>query len=84
LVFVPSDESRPGVEEIVTALHAQHAAVLAVGGAGDDRLKMIECHKLLLPLAQIQALYRMVDRLAALRGHDADAPPHLAKVTETL
>jgi glucosamine--fructose-6-phosphate aminotransferase (isomerizing) len=84
LVFVPSDESRSGVEAIVAALGAQDAAVLAVGGAGRDRLKMIECHKLLLPLAQIQAVYRMVDRLAALRGHDPDAPPHLAKVTETL
>jgi glucosamine--fructose-6-phosphate aminotransferase (isomerizing) len=45
---------------------------------------MIDCHPLLLPLAQTQALYRMVDELAALRGHDPDAPPHLAKVTETL
>jgi glucosamine--fructose-6-phosphate aminotransferase (isomerizing) len=84
LVFVPSDESRSGVEEIVAALRARDATVLAVGGAGRDRLKMVECHKLLLPLAQIQALYRMVDRLAALRGYDADAPPHLAKVTETV
>jgi glucosamine--fructose-6-phosphate aminotransferase (isomerizing) len=84
LAFVPSDESRSGVEEIVTALRAQGATVLAVGGAGTDALPMVACHPLLLPLAQTQALYRMVDGLAALRGHDPDTPPHLAKVTETL
>jgi glucosamine--fructose-6-phosphate aminotransferase (isomerizing) len=84
LAFVPSDESRSGVEEMVAALRAQGATVLTVGGAGKDSLPMVECHPLLLPLAQIQAFYRMVDRLAALRGHDPDAPPHLAKVTETL
>jgi len=84
LAFVPSDEGRSGVEEIVATLRRQGAAVLAIGGAGEDRLPMVDCHPLLLPLAQIQALYRMVDALAALRGHDPDAPPHLAKVTETL
>jgi glucosamine--fructose-6-phosphate aminotransferase (isomerizing) len=84
LAFVPSDESRAGVEHIVAELREQGADVLAVGGAGQDKLPMVDCHPLLLPLAQTQAFYRMVDALAALRGHDPDAPPHLAKVTETL
>ncbi|HEX4739473.1 MAG TPA: SIS domain-containing protein [Allosphingosinicella sp.] len=84
LAFVPSDESRSGVEEAVAELRAQGATVLTVGGDGGEALPMVDCHPLLLPLAQIQALYRMVDALAALRGHDPDAPPHLAKVTETL
>jgi glucosamine--fructose-6-phosphate aminotransferase (isomerizing) len=84
LAFVPNDEGRSGVEDIVAALHAQGATVLAVGGAGSDGLPMVDCHPPLLPLAQAQALYRMVDGLAVLRGHDPDAPPHLAKVTETL
>jgi glucosamine--fructose-6-phosphate aminotransferase (isomerizing) len=84
LAFVPSDESREGVEESVASLRAQGASVLTVGGAGKDGLPMVDCPPLLLPLAQTQALYRMVDALAALRGHDPDAPPHLAKVTETL
>lgn len=84
LAFVPSDESRAGVEAMVATLRADGATVLAVGGAGSDSLPMVDCHPLLLPLAQTQALYRMVDALAARRGHDPDAPPHLAKVTETL
>lgn len=83
LAFVPSDESRAGVEESVSSLRARGASVLTVG-VGKDGLPMVECHPLLVPLAQTQALYRMVDALAALRGHDPDAPPHLAKVTETL
>jgi glucosamine--fructose-6-phosphate aminotransferase (isomerizing) len=84
LAFIPSDEGRAGVEDVVADLRAEGAAVLAVGGAGGDRLAMVDCPPLLLPIAQAQALYRMVDALAALRGHDPDAPPHLAKVTETL
>lgn len=84
LAFLPRDETRAGVEETVAALRAQGATVLAVGGTGGDALPMIDCHPLLLPIAQTQAFYRLVDALAALRGHDPDAPPHLAKVTETL
>ncbi len=84
LAFLPTDETRAGVEETVAVLRAQGATVLTVGGAGEDALPMIECHPLLLPIAQVQALYRLADALAALRDHDPDAPPHLAKVTETL
>ena len=84
LAFLPSDATRAGVEATVTTLRAQGATVWTVGGTGEDALPMVECHPLLLPIAQSQALYRMVDALAALRGRDADAPPHLAKVTETL
>lgn len=37
----------------------------------------------LAPLAQLQALYLALPALAAARGRDVDAPPHLRKVTET-
>jgi glucosamine--fructose-6-phosphate aminotransferase (isomerizing) len=83
LAFLPGDETRAGVEETIATLRMQGATVLAVGGTGLDSLPMVDCDPLLLPIAQTQALYRMVDALAALRGHDPDAPPHLAKVTET-
>lgn len=39
---------------------------------------------LLAPLCQVQSLYLGLPALAAARGLDADAPPHLKKVTETL
>ncbi len=84
LAFLPADETRAGVLDAVAQFRAHGARVLVVGGTGTDALPMIDCHPLLLPIAQAQALYRMVDRLAALRGCDPDTPRHLAKVTETL
>lgn len=39
---------------------------------------------LLEPLCHVQSLYLGLPALAAARGLDADAPPHLKKVTETL
>jgi glucosamine--fructose-6-phosphate aminotransferase (isomerizing) len=39
---------------------------------------------LLAPLCQVLSLYLGLPALAAARGLDADAPPHLKKVTETL
>ena len=84
LVFLPNDDARSGVEESVLAFRSQGATVLTVGGSGEEALPMIDCHPLLLPIAQAQAFYRMLDAVAARRGRDPDAPPHLAKVTETL
>ena len=84
LAFLPNDETRIGVKETIATLRAQAATVLAVGGSGPASLTMVDCNPVLLPIAQIQSFYRLVDQLAALRGHDPDLPPHLAKVTETL
>ncbi len=77
LAFVPSDESREGVEDIVTDLRAEGASVLAVGGADKDMLPMVDCPPLLLPLAQAQSFYRMVDGaggVARIRSRRATPP----------
>jgi glucosamine--fructose-6-phosphate aminotransferase (isomerizing) len=84
MAFLPIDETRASVEEAIAAFRKQGAKVLVVGGTCDDALPMIDSHPLLLPILQTQALYRMIDALAALRGYDPDTPPYLAKVTETL
>jgi glucosamine--fructose-6-phosphate aminotransferase (isomerizing) len=84
LAFFPDDDARTGVEESVSAFRKQGATVLAVGGRGEGALPIVDCHPLLLPIAQIQAFYRMLDEVAARRGRNPDAPPYLAKVTETL
>lgn len=84
LAFLPADETRAGVIDAVAEFRAHGARVLVVGGTGPDALPIVDCHPLLLPIAQAQALYRMVDGVAAQRGCDPDAPRHLAKVTETL
>jgi glucosamine--fructose-6-phosphate aminotransferase (isomerizing) len=84
LVFLPEDDARAGVEEAVVAFRRQGATVLTVGGCGEAALPIVRCHPLLLPIVQAHAFYRMLDTVAARRGRDPDAPPHLAKVTETL
>ena len=84
LAFVPNDESLDGVEAAIQTFRAQGATVIAAGGRGADRLPVVDCHPMLMPIVQVQSFYRMVDGLAALRGFDPDQPPHLAKVTRTL
>jgi glucosamine--fructose-6-phosphate aminotransferase (isomerizing) len=84
LAFLPEDEARAGVEETLATLRSAGAPVWTVGGTGDRALPMVPCHPALLPIAQIQAFYRLADQVAARRGHDPDTPPLLAKVTETL
>jgi glucosamine--fructose-6-phosphate aminotransferase (isomerizing) len=84
LAFLPADEARAGVEETVARFRAVGATVLTVGGHGPHALPVVPCHPALLPIVQAQAFYRLADRVAAERGHDPDAPPLLAKVTETL
>lgn len=84
LAFLPTDETRAGVEDTIKTLRAHDATVMVVGGDGQNSLAMVQGDPCLEPIAQAQALYRLVNALAALRGHNPDAPPHLAKVTETL
>ncbi|MDQ2764891.1 MAG: iron dicitrate transport regulator FecR, partial [Pseudomonadota bacterium] len=84
LAFLPTDKTRAGVEDTIETLRAHGATVMVVGGDGQNSLEMVQGNPLLEPIAQAQALYRLVNALAALRGHNPDAPPHLAKVTETL
>lgn len=84
LVFLPDDSARAGVDASVSAFRKQGATVLTVGGSGKGALPTIDCHPLLLPIVQIQAFYHMLDKVAARRGRNPDAPPHLTKVTETL
>ncbi len=83
IAFVPDDAGREGVDAAIAAARAQGATMLEVG-SDDPRGPVIpRTHPALTPIVQIQGFYRMVDALAARRGHDPDNPPHLAKVTST-
>lgn len=82
IALVPDDAGRAGVEAAIAAVRAQGAPVLAVGGAG-SAVALPATHPALVPIVQTQAVYRLVEALAAARGRDPDAPPHLAKVTQT-
>ena len=84
LAFLPADETRGSVEETLHTFRAAGASVWTVGGDGPGALPTVDADPALLPIAQIQALYRLVEDVAKRRGHDPDAPPMLRKVTETL
>lgn len=83
IAFVPDDVSREGVDAAIAAARAQGATVLEIGGADAGGAVLPKTHPALTPIVQIQAFYRLVDALAARRGHDPDQPPHLSKVTST-
>jgi glucosamine--fructose-6-phosphate aminotransferase (isomerizing) len=83
LVFVQDDETRSGTQALAAELRGRGVPTLVAGGEAPD-LPAIASHPLLEPILAIAPFYRMANALAVARGHDPDAPPHLAKVTETL
>ena len=83
IAFVPDDAGRDGVEATIAAVRAMGGAPLVIGSGGDGALPVPATDPALVPIAQIQGFYRLVEALAVQRGLDPDSPPHLAKVTET-
>lgn len=85
LVFRQEDDSGSGVDELAADMVAQGADVMIAGAevAGAVTLPTLAAHPELQPLLQILSFYRAASALALARGLDPDAPPHLAKVTET-
>lgn len=86
LVFSQDDETRSGVQEIVSALRKKEARVF-VAESGDPlpgRLPVVKnIHPFLAPITYIQKFYLMINEIALSRGHNPDKPEHLNKVTET-
>lgn len=81
LVFRQSDETGDGIDSLAREMEAYGAPVLIAGGPA---LPTIRHHPAIEPMLQIQSFYRAAAALSAARGFDADQPPHLAKVTETM
>lgn len=65
----------------LASLGADLAATTPVDGA--RLLPTADAPAVLAPLCAVQSFYLALPALAAARGLDADAPPHLSKVTET-
>ncbi|WP_156681578.1 SIS domain-containing protein [Sphingomonas profundi] len=86
LVFRQPDETAAGVDAVAAEMAARGGAVFVVGAAvpGAIALPAVPADPALAPLGQVQSFYRAVAALSVARGHDPDAPPHLAKVTETV
>lgn len=86
-VFSQRDETQAGVTALVGSLRDKGANVLVAeaGPVASGRLMVPPgLHPACAPVVMIQRFYRLVHEVALMRGMDPDAPPHLAKVTETI
>ncbi len=88
LIFVQADATRVASLEAARKLTSIGARVLIAGAdineEHTDHLPTVDGHPALVPIAQLQSFYRMVNALAVARARNPDYPPHLSKVTETL
>jgi glucosamine--fructose-6-phosphate aminotransferase (isomerizing) len=86
LALVQPDETQPRTREVIARLAALGAAVHATDAVDGTTLlpSVPGAPSLVAPLCHVQSFYLGLPALAAARGLNADAPAHLAKVTETL
>jgi len=75
LALSQDDATLAGTRDALARLTSLGASVL--------ELPHVAAPALLQPLAAVQSCYLALPALATARGLDADAPPHLRKVTET-
>ncbi len=86
LAFAQHDEALADVEALAAELAGYGAQVLLAGSSvpGTLELPALDAHPAIEPMLLIQAFYRFASALAPARGRDADRPPNLRKVTETV
>ncbi len=85
MIFVQDDATREGLERLARELVDRGVPVLVAGARveGATCLPIPACDPAAAPMAFAVAFYRLANALALRRGRDPDAPPLLAKVTET-
>jgi len=86
LILAPRGPAQAGLLELAHDMRQRGARVLLAAPAGTPGAELPLAptgHEDLDPIAVIQSFYPMVEQLARERGHDPDAPRHLAKVTRT-
>lgn len=86
LVFAPRGPAQAGLLQLADEMRGRGARVLLaapVGTPGAELPLAPTAHEDLDPIALVQSFYPMVEALARARGRNPDAPPHLAKVTQT-
>ena len=83
LLFATRDAGRDSVMSAGAALRETGATVVTVDCVDGDLPFVPTAHPLLDPISQAASFYSFVENVAAARGLDADAPPHLRKVTVT-
>ena len=85
-IFAQTDETRAGVKALAKQCMAAGAEVLLAGlkEAGACNLPTLDADPALEPILMAQSFYRLAASLSCARGYDADRPPLLNKITETL
>ncbi|TNE62339.1 MAG: SIS domain-containing protein [Alphaproteobacteria bacterium] len=87
LIFSQNDQTRAGIDDLVTDFAARGANVLVAGAGieGGISLPVVEgASPFIEPILMVQSFYRMAAGLSVARGFNPDEPPHLKKVTETV
>lgn len=86
LVFMPGDSAADALHALAADLRSKQAALFTTesGDWGQAYLPVLDSdHSETDAICLVQSFYAMAVRLAELRGHDADRPRHLQKVTRT-
>ncbi|OAN79516.1 aminotransferase [Jannaschia sp. EhC01] len=87
LCFASADAAEASVTEVADQLAAKGAQVFVTSSTADVAHSLPHVrtgHRLTDPLALIVSFYTMIEKVAAERGVNPDAPRHLNKVTQTL
>ncbi len=87
VIFSQNDACRADIKGLATYLTGENARTFIADPDAPEcqRLPVLDdLHPALAPICSIASFYQMANRIALLRGHDPDQPPHLKKVTETI
>ncbi|MBD8737569.1 SIS domain-containing protein [Sphingomonas sp. CFBP 13706] len=84
LAIAGSDASGESVRVAAADFAGRGARVLLADAIIGGVLPAAKAHPALEPILMLQSFYRAANALSLARGLDPDAPPHLAKVTQTV
>lgn len=87
VIFSQNDACRADIQGLAAYLSGENARTFIADpdAADSQRLPVLDnLHPALAPICSIASFYQLANRIALLRGHDPDQPPHLKKVTETI
>ncbi len=87
LFLTAGDAAEPAMVEVADRIAGSEASVFITSSQARKATVLPSVrmgHPLTDPIALIVSVYAMVERVAAARGLDPDAPRHLRKVTETI
>ncbi|TCP96755.1 glutamine--fructose-6-phosphate transaminase [Sphingomonas sp. PP-F2F-A104-K0414] len=84
LAIAGSDVSGESVRAVAEDFAERGARVLLADSTGGGALPAAKTHPAIEPILMLQSFYRAATALSLARGLNPDAPPHLAKVTQTV